>query len=257
MKLASWNVNSIRARQDSILSWLKKHQPDVLCLQETKCRDEHIPFLELSALGYETVHFGLNHWNGVAILSKHKLRSPKNGFEGSPKPPFNEARLISAAINEMRVISVYVPNGRDLENQHYIYKLKWLARLKDYLTSQKLQEKNTIIMGDFNIAPADIDVYDPKRWEGRTHTSPKERAVLAEILKLGFIDAARHLKPEKPQYSWWNYRANCFEKDFGLRIDLALVSPRLEKRLIKCWVDKPVRAQKRPSDHAPVVIELS
>lgn len=254
MLIASWNVNSLRARIPAVFKWLKKNQPDVLCLQETKCKDEHIPFEEFKALGYEVAHNGINHWNGVAILSKNKLGKISRSF--SKPSPLDEPRFIQANYGGIEIINVYVPNGRELDDPHYLYKLKWLKQLHAYLKNKELHKKSCLIMGDFNVAPADIDVYNPARWKNRTHTSVAERKAISKLYELGFIDTARHLNPQNPQYSWWNYRANCFEKNFGLRIDLMLASTKLLPRLKSCEVDIKERGSVRPSDHAPVILEL-
>lgn len=256
MKIASWNVNSLRARLPAIYRWLKKHTPDICCLQETKCKDEHIPFEDFKKLGYEIVHSGKNHWNGVAILSKKKLQNVSRSFLPDPTPPYDEPRFIQARYKDIEILNVYVPNGRELDDPHYRYKLNWLKKFRLYILENKIHQKESIILGDFNVAPADFDVYDPVRWRNRTHTSPPERKAIARLYELGFIDTARHLNPDSPEYSWWNYRADCFKKNFGLRIDLILASPKLAPKLKSCWVDKVTRGSTRPSDHAPVVLEL-
>ncbi len=256
MKIASWNVNSLRTRTEQVQKWLTENRPHILCLQETKCKDEHIDFEEFKALGYDVAHNGINHWNGVAVLSRVGIEKVSRNFLKRPRPPFDEPRFIRAKCQNLEIINVYVPNGRELDSPHYFYKLNWLKKLRFYLQKEKLNQKLTLVAGDFNVAPADFDVYDPIRWKNRTHTSPPEREAIARLCELGFVDSVRYLNPDSPQYSWWNYRANCFKKNFGLRIDLILASSRLTGKLNKCWVDLNARSAKSPSDHAPVVLEL-
>jgi len=263
MRIASWNVNSIRSRIDLVGQWLDRAEPDVVLLQETKCRDDQFDDLSgnlFSRRGFEVAHHGHDHWNGVAIASRVGLRNVKMGFDGHQAAPYDEARLISAEVGEdsagVRVVSIYVPNGRALDNPHYLYKLVWLERLRGEAVAGRWAETPTIISGDFNVAPTDQDVYDPRRWKGKKHASPPERAGIAALRDLGFVDAARSLHPDTPEFTWWNYR-QVLADDRGLRIDLSLISAPLWPRVEACWVDREARAGERPSDHAPLITDLA
>ena len=263
MRIASWNVNSLRARVDLVGGWLDQQQPDVVLLQETKCRNDQ--FDELAAdlftrRGYETAHHGHNQWNGVAIASRVGLGCVSRGFTGPQEPPYDEARLISGRVgenpDEVRVVSLYVPNGRALDDPYYLIKLVWLERLRGEALIAGWTDSPTVLSGDFNVAPTDQDVYDPSRWRGKKHASPPERAAVAALLDLGFVDAARTLHPDTPQFTWWNYR-QVLADDRGLRIDLSLISAPLWPRVRSCWVDRKARAAARPSDHAPLITDLT
>lgn len=263
MRIASWNVNSLRSRVDLVGHTIDRLEPDVLLLQETKCHDEQFDELRhdlFTARGYDAAHHGHDHWNGVAIASRVGLRSVERGFQGPQQAPFDEARLISADIGTgpaaIRVVSLYAPNGRALDNPHYLYKLVWLERLRGEAIAAGWVESPTLVTGDFNVAPTDADVYDPRRWRGKKHASPPERAGIAALVDLGFVDAARTLNPDTPEFTWWNYR-QVLADDRGLRIDLSLISPPLWPRVEACWVDRAARAAERPSDHAPLITDLS
>lgn len=263
MRIASWNVNSLRSRVDLVGRVLDRLEPDVILLQETKCRNEQFDDLRhdlFCARGYEVVHHGRDHWNGVAIASRIGLRSVEVGFGGAQQPPFDEARLITAEVGAastgVRVVSMYVPNGRALDDPHYLFKLVWLERLRGEAVARGWLDSPTVLAGDFNVAPTDQDLYDPRRWRGRKHASPPERAAIAALGDLGFVDAARTLNPDTPEFTWWNYR-QILAQDRGLRIDLSLVSPPLWPRVAACWVDREARAADRPSDHAPLITDLS
>ncbi len=258
MRLVSWNINSIRTRQPRVLAWLEQHQPDVVALQETKCNDEAFARLapDYEALGYEWVHWGRDHWNGVAILSRVGLTDIRRGFGGVNQTPFDEARLLTATCGRgpdaLRLSSLYVPNGRELDDPHYLYKLVWLERLR----AQVEPEADTVLLGDFNVAPADIDIYDPSRWRRKTHASPAERSAIDALLDTGLIDVTRTHHPEPGFYTWWSYRPGQLEANRGLRIDLALASPAVTDRVRSVWVDTEERRGERPSDHAPLVLDL-
>ncbi len=263
MRIASWNVNSLRSRVDLVGRTIDRLQPDVLLLQETKCHDDQFDDLRhdlFTRRGYEVAHHGHDHWNGVAIASRVGLQSVERGFRGIHRPPFDEARLISADVGPdsvgVRVVSLYVPNGRALDDPHYLYKLVWLERLRGEAVASGWFETPTVLAGDFNVAPTDRDVYDPGRWRGRKHVSPPERAAITALGDLGFVDAARALNPDTPEFTWWNYR-QLLADDRGLRIDLSLISPPLWPRVEACWVDREARAAERPSDHAPLVTDLT
>lgn len=253
----SWNVNSIRSRVDGLTRWLENHDPDVVLLQETRGADSVFPFEVFAQLGYEVAHHGRDHRNGVAIASRLGLADVHRGFEDHGPPPFDEPRLISATVGDLRIHSVYVPNGRTLTDPHYEFKLDWLARLRRQVMSDLSGGIPTIIGGDFNVAPADLDIYDPKRWRGQTHASPPERAALSALLDEGLHDVMRDHESAAGLYTWWNYRPGQFSANRGLRIDLFLLSAGLAERVTRTWVDLDARGDTRPSDHAPIVVELA
>ena len=254
MRIATWNVNSLKARLERVEQWLADMQPDVLCMQETKLSDEAFPALAFMGLGYETAHHGQGQWNGVAILSKVGLADVVTNFaEGDPDP---DARIITALCGGVRVTSVYVPNGRSLEDDHYQYKLRWLAQLRHHVAATSSPDDAVIVTGDFNIAPEDIDVYDPAKFVGATHTSPAERALLAELCDWGMVDLFRQQHSDAKLYSWWDYRAGDFHQGRGLRIDLVLGSRSVAERCSWSIIDRNARKGQMPSDHAPVIVEL-
>ena len=263
MRIISWNVNSIRSRHERLSALLERHRPDVVVLQETKCNDETFePIAEpWRALGYDVAHHGVNHWNGVAILSTCGLDDVELGFPGTNREPYDEARLISATCGGVRMHNVYVPNGRELDDPHYLFKLVWLERLRTIVDPTR----PTVLAGDFNVAPADIDIYDPKRFRRTTHASPPERAAIDALLDSGLGDVTRDRAPDAEGiYTFWNYRPGQFERNRGLRIDLALVSPDIAERVTSITVDTDERAPlgdgqdgEKPSDHAPVIVNLA
>lgn len=257
MRVASWNINSVRARVERITAWLQRRRPDVVLLQETKCDDETFaPFARtFEELGYQTAHHGVDHWNGVAILSRVGLAEVRRGFGGINRPPFDEARLIRARCGDVEVASLYAPNGRTLDDPHYLYKLVWLERLRTLVDPDVAM----IMAGDFNVAPTDADVYDPSRFRGKTHTSPAERDAIGALVDAGLVDITREHLPDRGTYTWWGYRPGQFEKNRGLRIDLALCTAPAAARVGGVWVDRAERADNRPqkpSDHAPLVLDL-
>ena len=254
MRIATWNVNSLKARLPRVEEWLADVQPDVLCMQETKLSDDAFPALTFMAMGYESAHHGQGQWNGVAILSKVGLDGVLQNFAGGEPDP--EARIITATCGGVRVSSVYVPNGRSLDDDHYQYKLKWLAQLRHHMTALGSPDEAVIVAGDFNIAPVDLDVYDPAKFVGATHTSPPERALLAELHDWGMVDLFRLKHPDAKVFSWWDYRAGDFHQGRGLRIDLVLGTKSIADRCTWSVIDRNARKGQGPSDHAPVIVEL-
>lgn len=257
LRVATWNVNSIRVRVDQVVTWLVDRSIDVALLQETKCGDEAFPFEPFTAAGYEVAHHGVDHWNGVAIVSRVGLDDVQRGFSGPQAPPFDEPRLIAATCGGVRCWSVYVPNGRELWDPHYAFKLVWLERLRHEVVLHGVIEQPFVVAGDFNVAPADADIYMPSRWRRRTHASAPERAGIDALLDVGLRDVTREHRPEPGVYTWWNYRPGQFEKDHGLRIDLALCSPPLADRVRAVDIDRSARADPRPSDHAPLTLDVA
>jgi len=256
MRLVSWNVNSIRTRADRVLAWMGEHEPDVLAIQETKCTEADFPHGGFAELGYESVHHGIDHWNGVAIISRVGIEAPQAGFSHGQRPPFDEARLLLATCGGVRVASLYVPNGRALDDPHYLQKLVWLERLRTEALLAGPEMERLALLGDFNVAPTDDDIYEPKRWKRRTHASPPERAAITALCDTGLVDITRaHHEPPGP-WTWWNYRTNAIEKNQGLRIDLALVGSQIAGRTRRVWIDIDERRGERPSDHAPLVLDL-
>ena len=256
MRLATWNVNSVRQRVPRLLPWLQERAPDVLCLQETKLADAAFGALlgaELERLGYQLALHGEAQWNGVAILSRVGLEHVQAGLPGGPGFPKQEARALAATCAGVRVHSVYVPNGRTPDSEHYAYKLAWLAALREQLSADPA---NAAVCGDFNIAPADADVFDPAAYVGHTHVTAPERAALGELLALGLHDVVRERWPTQRVFSYWDYRAGMFHKDLGMRIDLVLASGPVAARVKAAWVDRQARKGSGPSDHAPVIVDL-
>jgi exodeoxyribonuclease III len=255
MRIATWNVNSLRARQERVEEWLTEVQPDVVLLQETKLADDALPTLSFGALGYESAHYGQGQWNGVAILSKVGIENVVVNFAGGIEPD-PDARLITATCGGVRVSSVYVPNGRTLDDPHYAYKLDWLDRLRAHLDADTAPGEAVLVGGDFNIAPDDRDVYDPAKFVGATHVSQPERDRLAALEAWGLSDVFRAKHSEGRVYSWWDYRAGDFHQGRGLRIDLLMCSASVAERANWCVIDRNARKGKSPSDHAPVIVDL-
>ena len=256
MRLATWNVNSIKQRLPRFLPWLDERGPDVVCLQETKLADEAFAETlgdELSRRGYEVAIHGEAAWNGVAILSRVGLTDPTPGLPDGPGFPHHEARAVSATCGGVRVTSVYVPNGRSPGSEHYAYKLAWLASLRDMVAKGP---EAAIVCGDMNIAPTDEDVFDPQAYVGHTHVTPAERRALAELMGLGLHDVVRERWPQERIFSYWDYRAGMFHQDLGMRIDLILASAPVSARVKAAWIDRQARKGKGPSDHAPVMVDL-
>jgi exodeoxyribonuclease-3 len=256
VRLATWNVNSIKQRLPRLLPWLDQRQPDVVCLQETKLADDAFAELlgsELADRGYEVAAHGEAAWNGVAILSRVGLDDVAAGIPGAPGFPHPEARAVSATCGGIRVVCVYVPNGREPDSDHYRYKLAWLGALREMVAAGP---EATIVCGDMNIAPADDDVFDPDAYIGQTHVTAPEREALAELRALGLRDVVRDRWPGERVFSYWDYRAGMFHQDLGMRIDLVLASEPVADRVKAAWVDRHARKGSGPSDHAPVMVDL-
>jgi exodeoxyribonuclease III len=256
VRIATWNVNSVKQRVPRLLPWLDERQPDVVCLQETKLADDAFVDLlgsELADRGYEIALHGEPSWNGVAILSRAGLDDVVTGIAGGPGFPHQEARAVAATCDGIRVVSVYVPNGRVPESEHYQYKLAWLAALKEVIATGP---DATMVLGDMNIAPTDDDVFDPDAYIGQTHVTAPERAALAELQSVGLHDVVRDRWPNERVFTYWDYRAGMFHQDLGMRIDLVLASGSVADRVQAAWVDRHARKGKGPSDHAPVIIDL-
>ena len=256
MRIATWNVNSLKQRVPRLLPWLDERQPDVVCLQETKLADDALAELlgdELANRGYEVAAHGEATWNGVAILSRVGLEDVVRGIEGGPGFPHPEARAVSASCDGIRVVSVYVPNGREPDSEHYHYKLAWLAALREMVAGVP---EDVVVCGDMNIAPTDADVFDPDAYIGQTHVTAPEREALAELQGLGLHDVVRDHWPDERVFTYWDYRAGMFHQDLGMRIDLILASGPVAGRVKAAWVDRQARKGSGPSDHAPVIVDL-
>ena len=259
VRIATWNVNSIRPRVPRFVPWLEQRRPDVVCLQETKLTDAAFDELlgeDLTRLGYRWVHHGQGQWNGVAVLSRVGLDDPSTGLPGDPgfpDPATLEARAASATCGGVRVTSVYVPNGRTPDDPHSSYKLAWLDALRAYAATT---EGDQVICGDVNIAPTDIDVFDPVAYVGQTHVTGPERAALAALQETGLRDVVRDRWPDERVFSYWDYRAGMFHQNLGMRIDLILASEPVAGRARAAWVDREARKGTGPSDHAPVIVDL-
>jgi exodeoxyribonuclease-3 len=253
VRIATWNVNSLPARLFRIEEWIQYAQPDVLCMQETKLADAAFPHGAFATLGYETAHHGDGRWNGVAIASRVGLSGVSTGM-GSLDDA-QGPRLIAADCGGVRVLSVYVPNGRSLDSEHYPAKLAWLARLRAVVEESAAPDRPVAVCGDFNVAPEDRDVWDPSKFEGATHVSQPERDALADLEKWGLVDVFRRLYDEGNLFSWWDYRAGSFHKHQGMRIDLILVTEVLARATTYGLIDRNARKGQKPSDHAPVLID--
>jgi exodeoxyribonuclease-3 len=260
VRVATWNVNSVKQRLPRLLPWLDQRRPDVVCLQELKLSDDAFLTVlgpEFTERGYEIAVNGEAQWNGVAILSKVGLDDPVSGLEGAPGYPDRdsrqEARAVAATCGGIRIHSLYVPNGREPDSDHYRYKLEWLASLRDVVAAGPA---DAMVCGDMNIAPADADVFDPRAYVGSTHVTPPERAALAELHALGLRDVVRERWPDDTVYTYWDYRAGMFHKNLGMRIDLILASGAVADRRAAAWVDRLARKGTGPSDHAPVIVDL-
>jgi exodeoxyribonuclease-3 len=256
MRVATWNVNSLKQRMPRFLPWLDERRPDVVCLQETKLADDALAELlgdELADRSYEIAAHGEATWNGVAILSKVGLEDVERGLANGPGFPHPEARAVAATCGGIRVHSVYVPNGRTPGSDHYAYKLEWLAALREVVAAGP---DESIVAGDVNIAPTDDDVFDPEAYVGQTHVTPPEREALAQLTKLGLRDVVRDHWPDERVFSYWDYRAGMFHQDLGMRIDLVLASEPVAERVKAAWIDRQARKGTGPSDHAPVIVDL-
>lgn len=248
MKIAAWNINSLRKRQDRLFAWLEEAKPDIVCLQETKCSDEQFPALAVQAFGYSSVYHGEKSYNGVAILSKIGIQDTRISLCDEAADP--QARVIATKIDAVRVYSIYAPNGQAVGSPAYEYKLRWFARLHDCLRKEEI--RNLIVCGDFNVAPEDRDVFDPELWRGAIMCSAGERAAFRQLQDMGLSDTLRLHHQETGLFSWWDYRMLSFPKNRGLRIDAILASENLAAKCTDAGIDREMRKGKEPSDHAPV-----
>ncbi len=253
MKIATWNLNSIRVRTDRLLGWLDRERPDVLCMQETKVEDAAFPIEPLRKAGYEVAVFGQRSYNGVAIASTAPLADVARGFDDGPHGDDDDARTIAATTHGVRVVCVYVPNGQELTSDRYPYKLAWLRRLRAYLERTAAADAPLVLCGDMNVTPDDRDVWSPEKWQGQIHCSAPERAALAEVAGFGLVDLFRDKNGDAKVYSWWDYRGVAFFKDQGLRIDLIFATRPLAERCTGCTIDRAARKGQDASDHAPVI----
>jgi exodeoxyribonuclease-3 len=267
MRIATWNVNSLRARLDKVRWWLERARPDVLLMQETKLHDADAPVAEFRELGYELAHHGEGRWNGVAIASRRGISAVVTAFgeplaekrspESEDYEPLAEARMIAAECGGVRVVCLYAPNGRVVDSPFYEAKLAWFERLARWLVEAADAERPMVLGGDFNVAPADEDVWDPRACHGGTHVSPRERAAFAKLRDLGLVDVYRARHPELGRYTWWDYRAGNFHKNFGMRIDHLLATRPLAERVVWSEIDREARKGKpTPSDHAPLLMDV-
>jgi len=255
MKIATWNVNSIAIRLEAVFNWLGTTKTDVLCLQETKCVDEKFPLEAIRNFGYDAVFMGQKSYNGVAILSKHKLENPQYNFADddadAPK------RLIAATVQNIRIVNTYIPNGTELWTDKFTFKLDWLQRLRKMFDETCDKNGDVLLCGDFNVAPEELDVWSVKNWTGKLHFSKPERAAIHHVKQWGFVDVFRKMNGDLQEFSWWNYREGAFPRNHGLRIDHIWTSQSLAEKCVGCWIDKEPRGWERPSDHTPVVAEFS
>lgn len=254
MQLATWNVNSLNVRLPHVLDWLRDNPIDVLCLQETKQEDIKFPYDDLKASGYHAIHNGQKTYNGVAILSRHAMTDIEYGIAGFED---EQKRVISATINGIRVVCVYIVNGQAVDSEKYAYKMRWLEALTYWLTGQLKKYPNLVLLGDYNIAPDDRDCHDPAAWIGQILVSPLEREAFEKLTKLGLHDSFRMFEQAEGHFSWWDYRMAGFRRNLGMRIDHILVSDSLKNSCESCIIDKAPRKLERPSDHTPVVLTLT
>ena len=253
-RLATWNVNSLKVRLPHLLGWLARAKPDVACLQETKTEDRSFPLAEIEAAGYRVIYSGQKTYNGVAMLSRAALSAESRGI---PEFADDLKRVIAATVQGVHVICLYAPNGQEPGSEKYAYKLRWYSALTVWLKDLLQQNPNIAVLGDLNIAPEPRDVHDPKRWEGKIHFSEPERAAFRALVELGYKDAFRLFEQPEKQFTWWDYRLNAFQRGWGLRIDHILLSPELAKHCTACSIDVAPRKLERPSDHAPVLVDLA
>lgn len=254
MKLATWNVNSLNVRLPHVIDWLASDQPDVLCLQETKQEDAKFPYDALKEAGYNAVHSGQKTYNGVAILSPHAIEDVQFGI---PNYVDEQKRVVSATINGIRIVCAYIPNGQAIDSDKYQYKLGWLNAFTTWLKNELATYPNLVLLGDYNIAPEDRDCHDPAAWIGQVLVSEPERAAFKQLVALGLHDSFRLFEQPEKSFSWWDYRMMGFRRNFGMRIDHILVSDALKLACKSCVIDKTPRKLERPSDHTPVILELS
>jgi exodeoxyribonuclease III len=257
VRIATWNVNSLKARQDRVEEWLGYAKPDVVCLQETKLSDDAFPLLSYQALGYDSVHHGQGQWNGVAILSRVGIDDVTTGFDEDHVDPYEgDARIVAATCGGVRVVTVYVPNGREVGTEFYERKLAWLDALHDWLAATTSPADDLVVLGDFNVAPEDRDVWSPQAFVGATHVTEPERAALAGLRDVGLVDVLpRPLKGDNP-FTYWDYRAGMFHQDMGMRIDLVYATAPLAGAVTDAYIDREARKGKGPSDHAPIIVDF-
>jgi exodeoxyribonuclease III len=254
MRLATWNVNSLKVRLPHLLDWLARARPDLACLQETKTEDANFPLAELQAAGYQAVYCGQKAYNGVAILARAQPRAVQHGIPNFADDP---KRVIAATLDDLRLVCLYAPNGQAVGSDKYRYKLRWYDALTAWLLQELERHPRLAVLGDLNVAPEDRDVHDPKRWAGQIHVSEPERAAMRRVIdEVGLADAFRLFEQPSGEFSWWDYRLAAFQRNWGLRIDHILLSPELAKRCLACTIDRSPRRLERPSDHAPVIAEL-
>jgi exodeoxyribonuclease-3 len=253
MKLATWNVNSLAVRLPQVLDWLVAHPVDVLVLQETKLTDDKFPHAEFTAAGWKVQWFGQKTYNGVALISRNEATGLVKNIPGFDD---EQARVIAGTVDGVRTIGAYFPNGQAPDSDKFAYKMRWLQALHDWVATELAAHPNLVLMGDYNIAPEDRDVYDPVAWAGQILCTPEERAHFRSLIDLGLFDAFRLFEQPPKSWSWWDYRNLAFRKNQGLRIDHILVSEGLKRRVASCSIDKLPRKNERPSDHAPVLVEL-
>lgn len=254
MKIATWNVNSLKVRLPHVTEWLESAKPDVLVLQEIKQISDAFPSEALEELGYRGIANGQKTYNGVANIARHELVDPVTDIPGLDD---EQRRVLATTVNGVRVVNLYVPNGQEVGSDKYSYKLGWLAALRDWLADEMKQHEKLVVLGDFNIAPDDRDVYDPEKWGDAILCSPAERAALGELTDLGLTDVFRNFDQPEATFSWWDYRAAGFRRNAGLRIDLILASPALAEACTASYIDREPRTWERPSDHTPVIAEFS
>lgn len=254
LKVATWNVNSLRVRLPQVLAWLNLVKPDILALQETKLSDADFPIDAIREVGYEAIYSGQKTYNGMAILSQKKASDVLTCLPDFDDP---QRRVLAAVIDDIRIMNLYVPNGESVDSEKYQYKLNWLYKLDIFLKNELQKHSKLIVLGDFNIAPEEIDVHDPQLWSGRVLFSEPERKAFRDMLQVGLQDSFRQLNPSDKTFSWWDYRMNSFKRNLGLRIDHILSSHPIASQCVKCYIDKDLRSNERPSDHVPVVAEYN
>jgi exodeoxyribonuclease III len=255
MKIATWNVNSINARLEHLKKWLAEAEPDVVCLQETKCVDENFPYDAMHEAGYFSAFYGQKSYNGVAILSKHEPEDVQKNLPDDDGE--SQKRLIAATVNGVRIVNTYVPNGSELWSDKFKFKLDWIQRLRKFFDESCDRKRDVLLCGDFNVAPDPLDVWNPPLWEGKIHFSKPERAAIHHVKQWGFTDVFRHVNGDVKEFSWWDYREFAFPKNRGLRIDHIWTSQVLADKCTGCWIDKTPRSWEKPSDHTPVVAEFT
>jgi len=254
MRIATWNVNSIRTRMPNVLAWLKEAKPDALLMQEIKCETDAFPAMEFSAAGYKTVAYGQKAYNGVAIASLHSIDDVQEGLPGFTQDM--QARYVEATIQGVRIASIYAPNGNPVGSEKFTYKLDWMRHFKNHAATLLREEKLVILGGDFNVIPSEIDVYNPKDWEGDALFYPKTRSIYREIVHLGYTEIFRALHPDQRAYSFWDYQGGAWQQDKGLRIDHFLLSSEAADRNLDCFIDRAEREKDKSSDHVPVIIDI-